>query len=59
MYFPSFVVTVIVAVPAFSALTFPFASTLATDASLLFHVTLLSAAFSGCVDYLSLLSRFL
>ena len=44
---PSFVVTVIVAVPSFNASTLPFLSTITTSESLLSHVNDLSFAFSG------------
>ena len=41
------VLAVIVAVPLDTAVTKPFASTVATEVLLLLHITLLSAAFSG------------
>ena len=44
---PSFAVHVIVAFPAFFAVTFPVLLTAATDVSLLFHVTALFVAFVG------------
>ena len=47
VFSPSVVVTVIVQVPFATAVTFPFASTVATFVLLDAHFTLLSAAFSG------------
>ena len=44
---PSSVVTVIVAVPFATAVTFPFASTVATFASLVLKFTFLFVAFAG------------
>ena len=44
---PSFVVTVMVASPAFTAVTLPFLSTVATAVELLDQVTLLSVALEG------------
>ena len=45
---PSAAVTVMVAVPALTAVTSPFASTVATLVLLLSHVTFLLVASSGC-----------
>ena len=47
VYFPSLVVTVIVTVPAFLAVTLPFSSTVAIVLSLLDHVTPLFVASLG------------
>jgi hypothetical protein len=47
--FPSSVVTVIVAVPASTAVTVPLALTVATDVLLLVHVTFLFVAFDGLI----------
>ena len=44
---PSFVVTVMVASPAFKAVTLPSVSTVATSLALLVQLTLLSDAFAG------------
>ena len=51
--FPSAVVTVIVAVPAAFAVTFPSLSTVAIAPSLLLHVTFLLVAFAGATFALS------
>ena len=47
--FPSCVVTVITAVPPFTAVTNPFASTVATCGLLLLHTTFLFTAFFGVI----------